>query len=66
MKNVGYAMYYFMPSQHVLSQRTQASADWEMWGQSWSLERGRWGRKQETPRQLASHLEQSGLWREQN
>lgn len=59
-------MYYFMPSQHVLSQRTQASADWEMWGQSLSLEQGRREGKRETPKQLASHLEQSSLWREQN
>lgn len=62
MKTVGDAKYYFMLSQQVLSQRTPASADWEMWAQSLSLERGRWGREWETPRQL----EQSGLWREQN
>lgn len=59
-------MYYFMPSQHVLSQRTQASADWDTWGQSLSLEQSRRERKQETPRQLARHLEQSSLWKEQN
>lgn len=43
MKTVVYAMYYFMPRQHVLSQRTQAR---ETWGQSLSLERGGWERKQ--------------------
>lgn len=36
MKTVGYAMYYFTPSQHVLSQRTHASAVGKPGNRAWS------------------------------